>query len=107
MSATLRLFRIEAQRSLALWFVPVVLAVTWYAGRESHATDMTLWSKTSAQVGQALIALAPLMGGLSAGSPAAASGAGSRTCSRRRRGRRRTAICWALRRLQYGRYWPT
>lgn len=66
MTGGVRLFLLEARRSTAIWFVPIVLAITWYATREPDAYQMTLWSKTSAQVGQALIALGPLIGGLAA-----------------------------------------
>jgi hypothetical protein len=66
MIGSLRLFAIEARRSTAIWFVPVALAITWYIGRQSHANEVTLWSKTSAQAGQALIVLGPLISGLAA-----------------------------------------
>lgn len=66
MIAALRLFCIEARRSPAVWFVPVVVAITWYYGQRSHAAEVTLWSKASAQLGESLVVLGPLVGGLAA-----------------------------------------
>lgn len=66
MSAAWRLFRIEARRSVALWFAPIVAALAWYAARDAVQDGVTLWATTSASIGRAVIVAAPLMGGAAA-----------------------------------------
>ena len=67
MTATMRLFTIEARRSVALWFFPVMaLVAVWYANSRLTPVGVALWRHSSAQIGETLIVLAPLMGGVAA-----------------------------------------
>ncbi|MEX1157940.1 MAG: hypothetical protein WEC79_03295 [Thermomicrobiales bacterium] len=67
MTATMRLFTIEARRSVALWFFPLMaLVACWYADSRMSPIGVSLWRHNSAQIGETLILLAPLMGGVAA-----------------------------------------
>lgn len=67
MTTTLRLFTIEARRSIALWFFPLMaLAAAWYANDRLTPVGVALWRQSSAQIGETLIILAPLMSGVAA-----------------------------------------
>ncbi len=67
MTGTLRLFTIEARRSVAIWIFPLmVLAACWYATDRLAPLGIALWRHSSAQIGETLIILAPLMGGVAA-----------------------------------------
>jgi len=67
MTGTLRLFTIEWRRSVALWFFPLlVLAGGWFSADLLLSMKVAIWANTSAHIGLAAIALAPLMGGVAA-----------------------------------------
>ncbi|MEX2314440.1 MAG: hypothetical protein WD628_01900, partial [Thermomicrobiales bacterium] len=67
MTATLRLFTIEARRSVALWFFPLMaLVACWYANSRLTPIGVSLWRHNSTQIGETLLVLAPLMGGVAA-----------------------------------------
>jgi len=67
MTATMRLFTIEARRSVALWFCPLIAMVAcWYANDRLTSVGVVLWRHSSISIGESLIILAPLMGGVAA-----------------------------------------
>ncbi|HEX5166489.1 MAG TPA: hypothetical protein VFV93_13890, partial [Thermomicrobiales bacterium] len=67
MTATIRIFTIEARRSVALWFVPLMVAVAgWYANARLSPVGVAVWRHSSVSVGETLFVLAPLLGGVAA-----------------------------------------
>lgn len=66
MTATLRLFSIEARRNAAIWFVPVIVAVGWWL-LDAQLWTSFLWRDTNEQLQQSVVPFAgPAMAGVAA-----------------------------------------
>lgn len=66
MTTTLRLFSIEARRNAAIWFVPIIVAVSWWLLSSQYWTTI-LWDDTNRQLQQAVVPFAgPAIAGVAA-----------------------------------------
>jgi hypothetical protein len=66
MTANLHLFQLEFRRSVGLLLFPLMLVAAWFAGRSTDSAGAALWNYTSAQIGSAVILVAPLIAGVAA-----------------------------------------
>ena len=66
MTATLRLFRIEARRNAAIWFVPVIVLIAWWL-LDTQSWTPFLWDSTNRLLQESVIPFAgPAIAGVAA-----------------------------------------
>jgi hypothetical protein len=60
------LITLNVRKSIVVWFVPALVLVAWYAGRERYELGVTLWPVRSTAIGFSAIMLGPIVAGLAA-----------------------------------------
>lgn len=61
-----RLTVIEVRRSIAVWFVPVLIGLGWWIGDRSMFAKPALWAETRIGFGFAVVVMAPVVAGIGA-----------------------------------------
>ncbi|MDP9366428.1 MAG: hypothetical protein M3Q10_19760, partial [Chloroflexota bacterium] len=65
--ATTRLLAIEIRRSVALWFVPVMVALGLYiSGGDPYADGLRLWGELRTKLGFVMVVMVPVAGAVAA-----------------------------------------
>lgn len=66
MSAFLRLFAIETRRSVAVWFVPVMVVLGWWTSGDASINGLKLWGELRTQLGFVAVVVVPVAGAVAA-----------------------------------------
>jgi hypothetical protein len=61
-----QLIKLNMRKSIVVWFVPALVLIAWYAGRERYELGVTLWTVRSTAIGFSAVMLGPVVAGLAA-----------------------------------------